>query len=68
MTSKLRHPVSVAEALFQCFKVSRFPLAALSQSCEVSTEFPVAVLFQSFEVYKEFPLAAERKVVALVCI
>ena len=55
-----------AEALFQCFKVST--LAALSQSCKVSTEFPVAVLFQSFEVYKEFPLAAERNVVALVCI
>ena len=54
-----------AEALFQCFKVST--LAALSQSCKVSTEFPAAVLFQSFEVYK-FPLAAEKKVVALVCI
>ena len=56
-------------ASFEWFKVSReFALAALSQSCKVSTEFPAAVLFQSFEVYKEFPLAAEKKVVALVCI
>ena len=67
MTSKLRRPVSVPK---HYFNASKFPhwQPALSQSCKVSTEFPLAALFQSFEVYKEFPPAAEKKVVALVCI
>ncbi|CAE7360790.1 CBWD5, partial [Symbiodinium sp. KB8] len=53
-------------------ELREFALAALSRLRQLqsfdSTEFPAAVLFQSFEVYKEFPLAAEKKVVALVCI